>query len=47
MSAVLEGRRIHIAGTVQGVGFRPWVYHAARDAGVTGHVCNDAERRDH
>ena len=42
MPAVLEGRRIHIAGTVQGVGFRPWVYHAARDAGVTGRVRNDA-----
>ena len=42
MPAVLEGRRIHIAGTVQGIGFRPWVYHAARNAGVTGRVRNDA-----
>ena len=40
--AVLEGRRIQIRGTVQGVGFRPWVYRVARQSGVTGHVQNDA-----
>src|SRR6185436_5725067 len=40
--AVLEGRRIQIRGTVQGVGFRPWVYRLARQAGVTGSVHNDA-----
>lgn len=28
-------------GTVQGVGFRPWVYRIARDAAVTGRVRND------
>jgi len=28
-------------GTVQGVGFRPWVYRVARDAAVTGRVRND------
>ena len=27
-------------GTVQGVGFRPWVYRVARDASVTGRVRN-------
>ena len=40
--AVLEGRRIQIRGTVQGVGFRPWVYRVARQNGVTGRVRNDA-----
>ncbi len=38
----MEGRRIRIQGTVQGVGFRPWVYRIARSAGVTGRVCNDS-----
>jgi hydrogenase maturation protein HypF len=37
-----NGLRIRIAGTVQGVGFRPWVYRLARDAGVTGRVRNDS-----
>jgi len=37
-----EGVRIRIAGTVQGVGFRPWVYRIARAAGVTGRVRNDS-----
>jgi hydrogenase maturation protein HypF len=41
-AAVLEGRRIQIRGTVQGVGLRPWVYRVARQAGVTGRVHNDA-----
>jgi hydrogenase maturation protein HypF len=36
------GRRIEIHGTVQGVGFRPWVYRVAREVGVTGRVHNDA-----
>ena len=40
--AVLEGRRFQINGTVQGVGFRPWVYRLALHAGVTGRVRNDA-----
>ncbi|MFI5178212.1 MAG: carbamoyltransferase HypF [Vicinamibacterales bacterium] len=40
--AVLEGRRIEIHGTVQGVGFRPWVYRIARLSGVTGRVRNDS-----
>jgi hydrogenase maturation protein HypF len=38
----LVGRRIEIRGTVQGVGFRPWVYRLARAAGIAGHVRNDA-----
>jgi hydrogenase maturation protein HypF len=36
-----EGRRIEVRGTVQGVGFRPWVYRLAREASVTGRVHND------
>ncbi len=35
-----EGRRIEVRGTVQGVGYRPWVYRTARDAHVTGTVRN-------
>lgn len=35
------GRRIAVTGTVQGVGFRPWVYRVARELGVAGRVRND------
>jgi hydrogenase maturation protein HypF len=38
----VEARRIRIRGTVQGVGFRPWVFRTAEAAGVTGTVCNDS-----
>jgi hydrogenase maturation protein HypF len=38
-----EGRRIHVRGTVQGVGFRPWVYRLAAEEGLSGRVRNDAE----
>jgi len=38
----LEGRRIRIQGTVQGVGFRPWVYRTAHLAGISGRVRNDS-----
>lgn len=40
--AVLEGRRIEIRGTVQGVGFRPWVYRLAREMRVNGRVRNNS-----
>ena len=33
--------RIAIAGAVQGVGFRPFVYRLAREAGLSGSVRND------
>ena len=35
-------QRVHVLGTVQGVGFRPFVWHLARDLGLTGWVRNDA-----
>ena len=41
LSSALAGRRIRMRGTVQGVGFRPWVYRVARDIAVTGRVRND------
>ncbi|MEO8182326.1 MAG: carbamoyltransferase HypF [Deltaproteobacteria bacterium] len=34
------GRRIDVEGTVQGVGFRPWIYRVARELGLTGEVRN-------
>ncbi|TNF59883.1 MAG: carbamoyltransferase HypF, partial [Deltaproteobacteria bacterium] len=37
----MAGRRIEIRGTVQGVGFRPWVYRVAHRAGLVGRVRND------
>lgn len=37
-----SGCHIEIRGTVQGVGFRPWVYQTARRVGLTGNVRNDS-----
>ncbi len=34
---------IRITGTVQGVGFRPWVWRLAQECSLTGEVWNDAE----
>ncbi len=38
----LAGRRIRVEGTVQGVGFRPWVYRLAVEAALDGTVRNDS-----
>ncbi|HXK12866.1 MAG TPA: carbamoyltransferase HypF [Vicinamibacteria bacterium] len=38
---VVEGRRIRVRGTVQGVGFRPWIYRLAHEEGLSGRVLND------
>ena len=38
----LQGRRIEVRGTVQGVGFRPFVYRLAREEGLRGSVRNEA-----
>ncbi len=40
MNAILTGKRIHISGVVQGVGFRPFVYALAARYGLAGWVCN-------
>ena len=37
------GRRIRVRGLVQGVGFRPFIWRLAHEAGLTGHVLNDGE----
>ena len=41
--AVRQGCHIEIDGTVQGVGFRPWVYRVARELGLTGRVRNHSQ----
>ncbi len=38
----LKRERIHLAGQVQGVGFRPYVYRLAVAGGLSGFVVNDA-----
>jgi hydrogenase maturation protein HypF len=42
-SASAEKCEIRVRGRVQGVGFRPFVWIAARDLGLAGEVFNDAE----
>ncbi len=38
-----ERRRVRVTGTVQGVGFRPFVYRTAVQLGLAGSVSNDSE----
>jgi acylphosphatase len=40
---VTSAARIQVAGVVQGVGFRPFVYNLARERGLCGWVNNTAE----
>jgi len=40
---VSDAARIKVAGVVQGVGFRPFVYNLARERGLAGWVNNNAE----
>ncbi len=42
MSAVRTRARARVVGTVQGVGFRPYVYRLAGELGLSGWVLNDA-----
>ncbi len=40
---MIIGRQIRVRGVVQGVGFRPTVWHLARHCGLTGQIFNDGE----
>jgi hydrogenase maturation protein HypF len=42
MSAVARRARVRVTGTVQGVGFRPYVYRLAGELSLGGFVLNDA-----
>ncbi|MGH9122328.1 MAG: Sua5/YciO/YrdC/YwlC family protein, partial [Acidimicrobiales bacterium] len=43
MEGLIERRRVRVTGTVQGVGFRPFVYRVATALGLSGFVCNDSD----
>jgi hydrogenase maturation protein HypF len=42
-SPAVVRRRVRVAGTVQGVGFRPHVYRLASELGLAGFVLNDSQ----
>jgi len=39
----MAGRAIRVRGIVQGVGFRPAIWHLARQHGLSGEVWNDGQ----
>ncbi len=39
----MTGKAIRVRGVVQGVGFRPMIWHLARQHRLTGEVWNDGE----
>ncbi len=41
-----QGKHIHIAGVVQGVGFRPFIYSLAKRHSLSGWVCNTSSGVD-
>jgi hydrogenase maturation protein HypF len=41
-STAVQRQRVRVTGTVQGVGFRPFVYREAVELGLSGFVCNDS-----
>jgi hydrogenase maturation protein HypF len=43
LAPATERRRVRVRGTVQGVGFRPFVWRLARELALDGWVLNDAE----
>lgn len=43
LTAAAERARVRVRGAVQGVGFRPFVYHLAHRYQLGGFVANDAD----
>lgn len=43
MAAAITNLEIRVRGTVQGVGFRPYVWRIAREEGLAGEVLNDGD----
>src|SRR5437016_4352472 len=43
MQVLAERRRVLVQGAVQGVGFRPFIYRLATEAGIRGWVINSAQ----
>ncbi len=41
--SLMKGENIRVTGVVQGVGFRPNVWHLANECGIVGQVWNDSD----